>query len=127
MRKVAAPLMVIAAVALLQVLAWASYDVTGSSPPSPFGTGVHVPAACAEMTFDNVITGTAGNDEITMSGSTRDPLFGLGGGEGDDELEGGNGDDVILGGPGNDEIEGENGDDRLFGRGGSDRIKGGKG
>ena len=64
-----------------QVLAWASYDVTGSSPPSPFVTGVHVPTPpeCAGMTFDNVITLTGGNDTIVVPGSSRDLIFGLGG------------------------------------------------
>ncbi len=105
-------------------------------------TGVFAPPECAGMTFDNVITGTAGNDEITVSGSTHDLIFGLGGndkidggngpdcivgGEGDDELKGGNGDDVILGGPGNDEIEGGNGNDRLYGGDGDDEIEGEKG
>ena len=141
MLKVGAPLMVIAALALLPVLAWASYDVTGSSPPSPFRTGVRVPAECAGMTFDNVITGTAGPDTIG-GGNGADLIFGLGGndkidggngpdcivgGEGDDELKGGNGDDVILGGDGNDKLQASDGNDRLFGGAGDDEIKGGDG
>jgi hypothetical protein len=142
MLKVVVTLLVIAAAALLPVLAWASYDVTGSSPASTFHTGVRVPAECAGMTFDQVITLTGGDDTTVVPGSTRDLIFGLGGrdeidggngpdcivgGDGDDRLKGGNGGDVILGGPGNDKIEGGHGDDRLYGGDGDDEIEGEKG
>ena len=49
------------------------------------------------------------------------------GGEGDDALEGGIGDDVIDGGDGNDQIIGNAGDDALSGRSGNDELFGNTG
>lgn len=99
------------------------------------------PPECAGMTFDNVIRGTEGDDNIT--GTTgSDLILGLGGndkiqgisgddciagGPGDDDIEGDHGKDVVVGGDGDDKIRGNNHDDRLFGGSGEDDIKGGEG
>ncbi len=61
-----------------------------------------------------LITGTDGNDRID-------------GGEGDEIILGGLGADTLYGGGGDDLIEGDQGDDRLFGGEGNDTLKGGAG
>jgi uncharacterized repeat protein (TIGR01451 family) len=77
----------------------------------------------AESDFDNVITGTPGNDHI--KGTNGDDLiFGLGG---NDKIQGKDGDDCIFGGDGNDYIHGQQGNDTLIGGDGDDKIWGGKG
>lgn len=60
-----------------------------------------------------------------MDGGNGDDL--LIGGRGNDNLTGGNGNDIILGGRGNDNIVGGNGDDLLVGGQGFDRVEGGRG
>ena len=86
-----------------------------------------------------VVNGLGGNDEITGTsglaglirlelngGNGNDDIFGgdgddvLTGGNGDDHLEGFRGNDIMLGGWGNDEMEWDNGD-------GSDVMEGGNG
>jgi len=96
------------------------------------------PPECAGMTFDNVIVGSAGPDNLTGTNKS-DFIFGGGGddvidggnsndcidgGDGDDTITGGNGNDVLLGGAGEDEINGDNGGDRIFGGEGNDTLYG---
>lgn len=72
-------------------------------------------------------------DDIIEGGDGNDVLDGgngkdwIVGGDGDDTLEGGNGKDTLMGGAGNDELEGNNGDDTLDGGAGSDQVEGGRG
>ncbi|MCA9121143.1 MAG: pre-peptidase C-terminal domain-containing protein [Planctomycetaceae bacterium] len=64
-----------------------------------------------------------GNDHATISGRvTLDAV--IDGGDGDDQLNGGDGSNVILGGAGNDQINGGSGRDILIGGLGEDRIVG---
>ena len=69
------------------------------------------------------IRGTDGDDELR---GTRgdDVICGL---DGDDRMAGGSGDDVLQGESGDDILSGGPGDDRLLGEGGRDRIDGGPG
>lgn len=94
----------------------------------------------AETDFDNVITGTPGNDHIKGT-NDDDLIFGLGGndkihgkngndciigGDGDDKIWGGKGDDGIEGNAGNDQLHGQQGNDTLIGGDGNDKIFGGQ-
>ncbi len=82
--------------------------------------------------LDNLLAGTAGNDEID-AGEGSDTVDGMGGNDrilgGDDEdlLAGGEGNDTVHGGHENDTITGGNGNDLLFGDEGGDSIAGGEG
>ncbi|HWP78570.1 MAG TPA: hypothetical protein VNL34_02835 [Candidatus Nitrosotenuis sp.] len=95
----------------------------------------------AETDFDNIITGTPGNDHIKGT-NDDDLIFGLGGndkihgkkgndciigGDGDDKIWGGDGDDGIEGNAGNDQIHGQKGNDTLTGGDGNDKVYGGQG
>lgn len=51
----------------------------------------------------------------------------LDGGDGDDKLTGGSGNDILLGGAGDDKLKGQDGDDLLDGGDGDDKLDGGKG
>jgi Ca2+-binding RTX toxin-like protein len=62
-----------------------------------------------------------GNDHFSMAGSISTPTL-IDGGEGNDQLNGGNGRNVILGGPGDDMLIGGSDKDLLIGGTGSDRI-----
>lgn len=68
-------------------------------------------------------TGTNGDDTID-GGNGNDTISGL---DGEDTLSGGNGNDTISGGDGDDTIDGGNGKDTLDGGGGNDTINGGNG
>jgi Ca2+-binding RTX toxin-like protein len=88
-------------------------------------------------------SGSSGNETLLISAfDTREEHKGVkkivaNGGEKDDiielkdnvltpaELAGGNGDDLVTGGRGNDSLEGGNGFDLLDGRGGNDTLRGG--
>jgi Ca2+-binding RTX toxin-like protein len=88
-------------------------------------------------------SGSSGNETLLISAfDTREEHSGVSkivanGGEKDDiielkdnvltpaELAGGNGDDLVTGGSGNDSLEGGNGFDLLDGRGGNDTLRGG--
>jgi Ca2+-binding RTX toxin-like protein len=72
---------------------------------------------------DLVLLGGDGNDLI-QGGSGQD---GISGGEGDDILTGGAGNDYIWGNGGNDTIHGGAGNDLIWGDGGNDRLYGGAG
>jgi hypothetical protein len=62
-----------------------------------------------------------GNDQFSMAGSISTPTL-IDGGEGNDQLNGGNGRNVILGGPGDDMLIGGSDKDLLIGGTGQDRI-----
>ncbi|MEA3051573.1 MAG: uncharacterized protein QOG72_476 [Sphingomonadales bacterium] len=65
-----------------------------------------------------------GGEDVLNGGNGNDVLNGLGG---HDLLAGGNGNDVLTGGSGNDILLGENGNDLLFGGDGRDVLAGGNG
>jgi len=69
------------------------------------------------------IAGTEGDDNIN-GGNGADVIVGLGG---NDTINGGNGDDIICGGDGDDILNGGNGDDTIDGGPGTDTLDGGKG
>jgi|GEM_PF-3156961 len=71
-----------------------------------------------------IIYGNGGDDKIKIYrelGTTPTMLFG---GDGDDSIRGGMGDDIIVGGAGDDKIEGKEGRDLLIGGDGSDDVVG---
>ncbi|SLN21911.1 RTX-I toxin determinant A from serotypes 1/9 [Pseudoruegeria aquimaris] len=80
----------------------------------------------------SVVSLAGGNDDL-RGGDGDDVMFGeagddkLHGGSGDDELSGGEGNDKILGGTGNDSLDGGSGDDKLMSGGGHDTVEGGAG
>jgi hypothetical protein len=77
---------------------------------------------CGDLSeYDEVLYGTAEDDELTATGG-RQILVGLGG---DDVLRGGKHDDCLLGGNGDDELEGGAGDDYLDGGHGHDVLEAG--
>lgn len=76
------------------------------------------------------IEGGLGNDRLSVAGGQRRPVTidaVIDGGEGNDGLGGGAGDDVLNGGAGNDGLNGGAGDDELNGGSGNDRLVGGLG
>ncbi|WP_136661282.1 calcium-binding protein, partial [Nitratireductor sp. XY-223] len=82
---------------------------------------------------DAVITGYGNNASITLEGVSASILtnadfdfLGIYGGDGDDRLTGGGGDDKIFGGDGNDRLTGGGGDDKIFGGDGDDTLYGGR-
>lgn len=81
---------------------------------------------------DDVVNGLAGNDTLygakgddILNGDEGDDL--LFGGKGEDTLNGGQGNDLLYGGRGNDILNGDEGDDLLFGDRGADLLNGGDG
>jgi len=73
-----------------------------------------------------VIFGLQGNDKIVVSGALFQPAT-IFGGDGNDAIVGGSGDDQISGGNGRDSIVGGNGNNILCGDNGNDVIVGGIG
>jgi Ca2+-binding RTX toxin-like protein len=76
---------------------------------------------------DNLLYGGAGNDTMAgdaFGGFGNDTLYG---GDGDDDLDGHLGDDLLYGGAGNETLNGLSGDDTLFGDAGNDYVAGGIG
>ena len=71
-----------------------------------------------------IVYGNGGNDSIKVFHSAGDKPAELFGGEGNDWIRGGKGDDVIVGGSGNDFIGGYNGRDLLIGGDGTDFVIG---
>ncbi|MCY7338810.1 MAG: hypothetical protein LH465_02470 [Sphingomonas bacterium] len=78
-------------------------------------------------TLDNVINGTAGNNQLFGLGG-NDSLYGLAGddlldgGTGNDLLDGGTGNDLLDGGTGNDDMRGGTGDDLYIVDGAGDQV-----
>lgn len=92
-----------------------------------------LPQQCSGSVGDyNIIQGTNGNDNLN-GGAGRDLIFAYGGndkltgGSGDDCLVGGLGDDKLIGGSGKDVLIGGEDNDRLDGDSGSDNLFGGNG
>jgi CSLREA domain-containing protein len=67
--------------------------------------------------------GGAGNDTILVAGAITLPTL-LDGGDGNDVIKGGNGNNIILGGAGIDFLTGGNGRDILIGGAGTDMVSG---
>lgn len=82
---------------------------------------------------DISLTGNSGGNDDLRGGEGNDVMFGeagadtLHGGEGDDALSGGVGADRLFGGAGNDSLDGGSGDDKLLGDSGDDKLTGGDG
>jgi len=72
------------------------------------------------------VYGLDGNDDIELKNGVRQDAW-LFGGNGNDELRGGKGSNVLLGGDGDDELFGAGGRDLLIGGLGNDKLKGGDG
>jgi len=72
------------------------------------------------------IFGGAGDDTIRLAGSIRVNAW-LDGGDGNDQLKGGKGSDVLMGGEGDDTLQGTQGQDILIGGAGLDTLNGGPG
>ena len=71
----------------------------------------------------------AGDDHFTVAtrgGDITEPMF-VDGGNGDDTITGGAGNDIIAGGNGDDTIHGGAGSDVIFGGSGNDTVDGGRG
>jgi Ca2+-binding RTX toxin-like protein len=74
------------------------------------------------------VFGQAGNDTITLDEANGAlPAAQLFGGDGNDTLTGGSGNDMLFGGSGNDTLLGKGGNDQLFGGSGDDTLIGGTG
>lgn len=67
-----------------------------------------------------------GNDQVNIVDSVIIPVT-IRGGDGNDSLDGGGGNDLIYGGAGHDELAGDAGNDRLYGEFGEDELEGGDG
>jgi len=67
-----------------------------------------------------------GRDKAKIDQKIELPVW-IDGGEGDDDLKSGGGDDILLGGAGDDKLKGGKGDDILLGGAGADKLKGGHG
>ena len=89
------------------------------------GISVDVPVDCQSIPNlnPNTIFGTQGNDNINGT-LGNDLIVGF---EGNDKINGGLGNDCILGGEGNDQLSGGLGNDVLFGGNGQDNLDGGLG
>jgi hypothetical protein len=84
-------------------------------------------SAGAFASFDRIaVMGLGGNDRIHLAGSIRTAAW-LDGGDGNDRLKGGKGNDVLLGGAGDDHLDGSQGHDVMIGGAGADRMLGGPG
>ncbi|MCZ6522254.1 MAG: Ig-like domain-containing protein, partial [Alphaproteobacteria bacterium] len=79
--------------------------------------------ATVGVTVYNVLGGGPGNDTV-QGGNGPDKIMGYGG---DDLLKGKGGGDALYGGTGNDTLQGQKGDDTLFGEDGNDSLSGGAG
>lgn len=74
------------------------------------------------------VFGLGGNDTLTLNESNGAlPRANLFGGDGNDTLTGGSGDDLLFGQAGNDTLLGKGGNDFLFGGAGNDTLTGGTG
>src|SRR5262249_48641578 len=74
------------------------------------------------------VFGQAGNDQISLDETNGAlPASNLFGGDGNDTLTGGSGNDLLFGQAGNDTLRGKGGNDQLFGGAGNDILIGGPG
>lgn len=79
-------------------------------------------------TFEGVVLGTSGNDELTFFPPFRvGQNFYYNAGQGDDLVTAGEGNDFLVGGVGNDTLDGGAGTDSLLGGAGDDVLIGGAG
>jgi len=75
--------------------------------------------------IDRIVAfGLGGDDDIKVHRSVGDIPAELYGGQGDDKLRGGQGNDVLVGGAGDDMLAGKNGRDLLIGGDGQDKVVG---
>ena len=90
---------------------------TPTPPPTPPPT----PTACLNIQFSGPpIIGTNGDNNLNGTPG-NDLIFALGG---DDKVEGNSGDDCIVGGSGKDRLNGNNGNDYIEGNSGNDDLFG---
>ena len=68
----------------------------------------------------------AGNDHVNINDSVTIPVT-VRGGDGNDSIDGGGGNDLIFGGAGNDDLEGDEGNDTIYGGDGDDELDGDSG
>ena len=68
----------------------------------------------------------AGNDHVNINDSVKIPVT-VRGGDGNDDIKGGGGNDLIYGGGGNDDIDAGSGNDVVYADAGNDEVKGGNG
>lgn len=88
------------------------------------GISVPIPEACREIKFSGPpIFGTQGNDRLDGTNG-NDLIIGM---EGNDTINGHGGNDCVVGGPGNDTISGNFGNDVLIGSDGNDTLNGNDG
>ncbi|MGY8705440.1 calcium-binding protein [Bradyrhizobium sp. 18BD] len=92
----------------------------------------HVKTVGGEPTVDNTsgidIFGQSGNDTITVNECHGPmPAVHIFGGDGNDKITGGSGNDLLFGQAGDDVIKGGGGNDLLFGGAGNDTLDGGSG
>ncbi|MHC2018161.1 DUF4214 domain-containing protein [Methylobacterium sp. CM6247] len=79
-------------------------------------------------TFEGVVLGTNGNDDLTFFPPFRAGQdFYYNAGQGNDTVSAGSGNDFLVGGAGNDTLNGGAGNDSFIGGGGNDTINGGSG
>jgi Ca2+-binding RTX toxin-like protein len=98
-----------------------SIDANAIKPPACSGLNLTNIAYGTGTNANDLVLGTAGNDNL--NGDDGDDC--LVGGGGNDSLDGKKGNDILLGGPGNDDLRGLQGDDVLYGEEGDDSLNGG--
>ena len=74
---------------------------------------------------DDILGGGDGDDHVVAGGG--DDVVYAGRDDGADDIQGGDGNDLIFASRGNDDVSGDDGNDTLFGGGGDDTIAGGDG
>ena len=116
-----------------------TFSLTRNNDQTSFTVAVNNDSSLTQ-TFSNanvskVVVNAAGGDDVVAVNTLRVPteIYGgpgndtLRGGNADDFIHGGDGQDTIYGFTGNDELLGGAGDDLIFGAGGDDLIQGGSG
>jgi Ca2+-binding RTX toxin-like protein len=110
-----------------------SYEIESATPLEVGGTVCTHPGkrpealSCEAVAIAGFEVNTgAGDDTVTLGRTVPVPAT-IRGGEGDDVLTGGNGNDKLIGGSGDDELNGRGGDDLLIGGSGDDTLNGGPG
>jgi Ca2+-binding RTX toxin-like protein len=110
-----------------------AYEIASAMPLEVGGTVCRLPekrlealtCEAAPIAGFEVNTG-AGIDTVTLGRTVPVPAT-IRGGEGDDVLTGGAGNDKLIGGAGEDELNGRGGNDMLIGGPGEDKLNGGSG